>query len=216
MSWSVMRALTRAAERLDCAGFILVSLKYLSQSRQRHRAFHRGLTHGQENVQPAVPNRDARLAKLASRVRNPRSFRSFRRTAAPGCIPISPQALARYSCFFPHDTHRFSLRPRAYHLPAPPLALRSRACCARSSSAVRISSSTWRAVGFIAHFQTTVLRFPVVEHSCTDANRHEVLHGNSSLCLLITPTICSSLKWLPFMALLPRDLIPGEANFWLD
>jgi hypothetical protein len=44
MSWSVMRALTLAVEGLDCAGFILVSLKYLSQSRQRQPCVQR-LTH---------------------------------------------------------------------------------------------------------------------------------------------------------------------------
>jgi hypothetical protein len=55
----------------------------------------------------------------------------------------------------------------------------------------------------IGHFQAPLLCLPVVERGFTDADpAAEILHRNSGLPSFNTPTICSSLKRLRFMALL--------------
>jgi len=54
-------------------------------------------------------------------------------TPAPAVHPDQPTGVSLAEpCFFSHDTHRFSLRPRAYHFFASTTfsASRSSACCA--------------------------------------------------------------------------------------
>src|ERR1700739_1264921 len=93
-----------------------------------------GLLPPQENVQPPI----AEARTLACQLPQPSPQRRFVPFLSP--VPPAPAvhsdqptgaSLAK-PCFFPHDTHRFSLRPRAYHFFASTTfsASRSSACCA--------------------------------------------------------------------------------------
>ena len=66
-------------------------------------------------------------------------------TPAPAVHPDQPTGVSLAEpCFFSHDTHRFSLRPRAYHFFASTTfsASRSSACCATIFFSRPFSSST--------------------------------------------------------------------------
>src|SRR6266436_4681204 len=106
-----------------------------------------GLLPSQENVQPPI----AESWTIGCQLAQPSSQRDFVPfsslvTPAPAVHPDQPTgASLAEPCFFSHDTHRFSLRPRAYHFFASTTfsASRSSACCATILFSRPFSSSSW-------------------------------------------------------------------------
>ncbi len=100
----------------------------------------------QENVQPPI----AESRALGCQLPKPSPQRRFVPflppvPPAPAVHPDQPTgASLAEPCLFPHDTHRFSLRPRAYHFFASTTfsASRSRACCATIFFSRPFSSSS--------------------------------------------------------------------------
>src|SRR5947209_17892817 len=107
-----------------------------------------GLLPSQENVQPPI----AESRALGCQLPQPSPQRRF--VPCPSLVPPAPTvhpdqptgASLAEPCFFSHDTHRFSLRPRAYHFFASTTfsASRSSACCATMFFSRPFSSSSWR------------------------------------------------------------------------
>src|SRR5216684_10430 len=105
-----------------------------------------GLLPSQENVQSAIAESRALGCQLAQ----PGPQRRF--VPFPSLVPPAPTvhpdqptgASLAERCFFSHDTHRFSLRPRAYHFFASTTfrASRSSACCATIFFSRPFSSSS--------------------------------------------------------------------------
>jgi hypothetical protein len=93
-----------------------------------------GLLPPQENVQPPIAE-SRTLGRQFPQPSPQHHFVPFLSPVppAPAVHPDQPTgASLAEPCFFPHDTHRFSFRPRAYHFFANTTfsASRSRACCA--------------------------------------------------------------------------------------
>src|SRR5579862_5004729 len=105
-----------------------------------------GLLPSQENIQTPI----AEARTLGGQLPQPspqRRFVSFLLPVppAPAVHPDQPTgASLAQPCLFPHDTHRFSLRPRAYHFFASTTfsASRSSACCATILFSRPFSSSS--------------------------------------------------------------------------
>src|SRR5689334_18130848 len=106
----------------------------------------RGLFPPQENIQPPIAEAWA-LGRQLAQPSPQRRFVPFLSPVPPAPAVHSDQptgvSLAE-PCLFPHDTHRFSLRPRAYHFFASTSfsASRSSACCATILFSRPFSSSS--------------------------------------------------------------------------
>src|SRR5271163_4424885 len=166
-----------------------------------------GLLPAQENVQPPI----AESRTLGCQLAQPSTQRAFVPfssliTPAPAVHPDQPAgASLAEPCFFSHDTHRFSLRPRAYHFFVSTTfsASMSCACCAMIFFSRPFSSSTCRSclVSFTSRHPYFACQWQNVA-SLIPTRRQRSFTGTPASASFNTPTICSSLKRLLFMALL--------------
>src|SRR5713226_5910977 len=178
-----------------------------------------GLLPSQENVQPPI----AESWTLGCQLAQPSPQRRF--VPFPSLVPPAPTvhpdqptgASLTEPCFLSHDTHRFSFCPRAYLFFASTTfsASRSSACCATIFFSRPFSSSRLTQPPGLVHFQTPILRLPVVERGVANPpSAAEVLHGDPGLRFFQHPDDLLFTKAAPFHGASPLVVLyPEKLSF---
>src|ERR1700758_1564320 len=170
-----------------------------------------GFLPAQKNVQPPVTEARALGRQFAQPGTQHGIVRLLRLVAAtPSVHPDQPTGVSLAQArFFPHDTHRFSLRLRAYHFFDSTIfsASRSSACCATIFFSRPFSSSSWRNRRASFTSKPPYLAFQWYKVASLTPNRRlSSFTGTPDSASFNTATICSSLKRVFFIAASP--LVP--------